>query len=113
MPPRRARRREANACRVQEGARHAAPRLGEPGQPRAPERRRELRAFAAVVLVAQALGISTSATQASAAVYFYARVAHALIPISGFGRFRARTMLFSVAWIAFIVFAVVVLERAL
>ncbi|HEX3766435.1 MAG TPA: MAPEG family protein [Kofleriaceae bacterium] len=69
--------------------------------------------FAAVVLVAQALGISTPVTQASAAVYFYARVAHAVIHVSGFGRFRARTVLFSVAWIAFLVFAVVVLARAL
>lgn len=69
--------------------------------------------FAAVVLLAQALGISTPVTQASAAVYFYARVAHAVIHISGFGRFRARTVLFSVAWIAFIVLAVVVLKHAL
>jgi uncharacterized MAPEG superfamily protein len=66
--------------------------------------------FAAVVLVAQALGISRPVTQASAAVYFCARVAHAVIHISGFGRFRMRTVLFSVAWIAFLVFAVVVLE---
>jgi hypothetical protein len=36
-----------------------------------------------------------------------------VIHISGFGRFRARTVLFSVAWLAFIVFAVVVLEHAL
>ena len=42
----------------------------------------------------------------------HTRVAHAVIHISGFGRFRARTVLFSVAWIAFIVFAVVVLEHA-
>jgi hypothetical protein len=45
-------------------------------------------------------------------VYFYARVAHAVIHISGFGRLRARTVLFSVGWIAFIVFAVVVLAHA-
>ena len=69
--------------------------------------------FAAVVLVAQTLGISTPVTQASAAVYFHARVAHAVIHISGFGRFRARTVLFSVAWLAFIVLSVVVLEHAL
>jgi uncharacterized MAPEG superfamily protein len=68
--------------------------------------------FAAVVLVAQALDISTPVTQASAAVYFYARVAHAVIHISGFGRFRARTVLFSVGWLAFVVFAVVVLDHA-
>jgi uncharacterized MAPEG superfamily protein len=69
--------------------------------------------FAAVVLVAQTAGVSTPVTQVSAAVYFYARLAHALIHISGFGRFRARTLLFTVAWGAFIVFAIVVLQRAL
>ena len=68
--------------------------------------------FAAVVLVAQAVGVSTAVTQVSAAVYFYARLAHAVTHISGFGRFRARTVLFTVAWIAFVVFAVVVLQGA-
>jgi uncharacterized MAPEG superfamily protein len=67
--------------------------------------------FAAVVLVAQAAGVSTPVTQACAMVYFCARVAHAVIHISGFGRFMARTMAFTVAWGAFLVFAVVVLLR--
>jgi uncharacterized MAPEG superfamily protein len=65
--------------------------------------------FAAVVLVAQAAGVSTAVTQICAAVYFYARVAHAVIHISGFGLFMARTLAFTVAWGAFIAFAVVVL----
>lgn len=69
--------------------------------------------FAAVVLVAQAAGISTTVTQTSAAIYFYARAAHAVVHISGVGVLRARTVLFTVAWGAFIAFAVVVLQHAL
>ncbi len=65
--------------------------------------------FAAVVLIAQAVGVSTPVTQICAAIYFYARVAHAIIHISGFGRFFARTVAFTVAWGTFIAFAVVVL----
>ena len=68
--------------------------------------------FAVVVLVAHAIGVSGAITESCAAVYFYARVAHAVIHISGFGRFMARTVAFTVAWIAFITFAVVVLRHA-
>ncbi len=69
--------------------------------------------FAAVVLIAQATGLSTPVTAICAAVYFYARLAHALIHISGFGLFMARTVAFTVAWVAFITYAVVLLQRAL
>ena len=68
--------------------------------------------FAAVVFVAQAADVSTAITQGCAAIYFYARVAHAVIHISGFGRFSARTVAFTVAWAAFATFAMVVLLRA-
>jgi len=69
--------------------------------------------FAAVVLIAYAVGLSTSATQACAAVYFYARLAHAVIHISGFGLLMARTVAFTVAWVAFMIYAVVLLQRAM
>ena len=69
--------------------------------------------FAVVVLVAHAVGVSSAVTQACAAIYFYARVAHAVIHISGFGRFNARTVVFTVAWAAFVTFAVVVLQHLL
>ena len=69
--------------------------------------------FAAVVLIAYAIGVSSATTQACAAVYFYARLAHAVIHISGFGLFMARTAAFTVAWIAFMVFAVILLQRAM
>jgi uncharacterized MAPEG superfamily protein len=69
--------------------------------------------FAAVVLIAQATGVSSGVTATCAAIYFYARLAHAVIHISGFGLFFARTVIFTVAWLAFITFAVAVLLRAM
>lgn len=69
--------------------------------------------FAAVVLIAQAMGVSTALTANCAAVYFYARLAHAVFHISGFGLFMARTVAFTVAWVAFITFALVLLQRAM
>ena len=67
--------------------------------------------FAAVVLIAQATGFSSTTTVACAAVYFFARVAHAAIHISGFGHFRARTVLFAIGWAAFMTSAVVLLMQ--
>jgi len=69
--------------------------------------------FAAVVLIGQAMGVHTALTAACAAIYFYARLAHAVVHISGFGLFKARTLLFTIAWIAFIVYAVVLLRHVL
>lgn len=68
--------------------------------------------FAAVVLVAHAVGVTTAVTEGCAAVYFYARAAHAVVHLSGTGLFLARTLLFTVAWIAFIAFAIEVLRHA-
>ena len=68
--------------------------------------------FAAVVLVGHAAGISTPTTAACAAVYFYARLAHVVVHISGFSRFMARTVIFTVGWVAFITFAIVLLRHA-
>ena len=69
--------------------------------------------FAAVVLFAHATGVSNAVTESCAAVYFFARVAHAVIHISGFGRLMARTVAFTVAWVAFMVFAGVLLRSAM
>ncbi len=69
--------------------------------------------FATVVLIAHAVGVSTSVTAISAAVYFYARAAHAVIHISGFSLFRARTVLFTVGWVAFITFAIELLRHTI
>ena len=67
--------------------------------------------FAAVVLIAHAIGVSNSVTGICAAVYFYARAAHAVVHITGFSLFYARTVLFTVAWIAFITFAIELLRQ--
>ena len=69
--------------------------------------------FAAVVLIASATGTSNAVTESCAAVYFYARVAHAILHISGFGLLMARTVAFTVAWVAFVVFSAVVLNGAI
>jgi uncharacterized MAPEG superfamily protein len=68
--------------------------------------------FAAVVLIAHVVGVSTSVTVISAAVYFYARVVHAVLHISGFSLFMARTVVFTVAWLAFVTFAIELLRHA-
>lgn len=68
--------------------------------------------FAAVVLIAQAASVSSAVCAAAAAVFFFARLVHAVLHISGFSWFRARTVVFSIGWIAFMVFAIEVLRRA-
>ncbi len=68
--------------------------------------------FAAVVLVARAAQVSTPLTAGCAAVFFGARVAHAVVHIGGVSVLMARTLIFSVAWGAFIAFAVEVLRQA-
>jgi uncharacterized MAPEG superfamily protein len=69
--------------------------------------------FVAVVLIAQAIGVSTAITAICAAVYFYARLAHAVLHISGFGLFMARTVVFTTGWIAFMTYAMVLLRHAM
>jgi uncharacterized MAPEG superfamily protein len=72
-----------------------------------------LATFAPVVLISHGVGVSTSITAISAAVYFYARAAHAVIHITGFSLFRARTVLFTVAWVAFVTFAIELLRKTI
>ena len=66
-----------------------------------------------MVLIAHAIGVSSAVTVACAAIYFYARLAHAVIHVSGFGLLMARTVAFTVGWVAFITYAVHVLLRAM
>ncbi len=69
--------------------------------------------FASIVLIAKVAGVSTSVTEISAAVFFYARTAHAVIHISGFSMFKARTLAFTVAWLAFMTFAIELLRQVI
>jgi uncharacterized MAPEG superfamily protein len=68
--------------------------------------------FAVVVLVAQFANVSTPTTVWCAEIYFLARLAHVIVHIIGFGQFMLRTVLFTIGWIAFFVYAIVVLMRA-
>jgi uncharacterized MAPEG superfamily protein len=68
--------------------------------------------FAAVVVIGQLISVSTPVTAACAAIYFYVRLAHALVHISGFGEFKLRTVLFTIGWIAFLTFAIVLLVKS-
>lgn len=63
-------------------------------------------AFAGLVVVGHLSGVSTPLTVFAAAVFFWARLAHAVIHLSGFGRLMARTVMFNFAFLALIVLAV-------
>ncbi|MDJ0826030.1 MAG: MAPEG family protein [Rhodobacter sp.] len=69
--------------------------------------------FAAVVLVAHVLGIHTGLTAACAAIFFWARLAHALVFIAGIKQLMLRTVIFTVAWAAWLVLALEVLRKGL
>lgn len=62
-------------------------------------------AFAALVLIAHALSVSSPTMALSAAVFFWARVAHFVVFIAGVRILMARTLIFTVAWLAIMVFA--------
>jgi len=68
--------------------------------------------FATVVLIGAVTGTSTPTTVWCANIYFLARLAHAVVHISGYGKFMARTILFTIAWTAFFVYAIVLLMHA-
>ena len=69
--------------------------------------------FAAVVIVGHLLDVHTALTEGAAVVFFVGRLAHALIFIGGIKHLMARTMIFTVAWSAWLVIAVEVLRHGL
>jgi uncharacterized MAPEG superfamily protein len=63
--------------------------------------------FAALVLVAHAAGVANSTTAMASVVYFWARVAHYVLYITGMP--YVRTLTFTIGWIAMaVIFYVVV-----
>lgn len=62
-------------------------------------------AFAGLVVVGQLAAVSTSLMGAMAAVFFWARIAHAVVMVSGVKHFMARTLIFTIAWATLIVYA--------
>ena len=65
--------------------------------------------FAAIVLVAYALDYSTAITQILAAVFFWSRLAHAIVFIAGLKQLMVRTVIFTVSNVAMLVYGVLVL----
>ena len=62
-------------------------------------------AFAALVLIAHSLEVTSGTMAMAAAVFFWARIAHFLIFLTGIGVLMIRTVIFTVAWLAIMVFA--------
>lgn len=62
-------------------------------------------AFAGLVVIAHLLQVSIELTAGAAAVFFWARILHAVVMLSGFKQFMARTLIFTVAWLALMVIA--------
>ena len=61
--------------------------------------------FAAFVLMAHSLEVTSGTMALSAAVYFWSRIAHFIVFIAGIGVLMARTVIFTVSWMAILVFA--------
>ncbi|MEZ5810948.1 MAG: MAPEG family protein [Rhizobiaceae bacterium] len=69
-------------------------------------------AFAGLVVVAHLTNVSTSATALAAAVFFWARLAHAVVMIAGIAVIMLRTLVFTVAWACLMVIAWEILTKA-
>lgn len=62
-------------------------------------------AFAGLVVVAHLAGIANPMTAWCAAAFFWLRLAHAVVMISGLALLRLRTVIFTLAWATLMVFA--------
>jgi uncharacterized MAPEG superfamily protein len=62
-------------------------------------------AFAGLVVVAHLVQVSTTLTAVAAAVFFWARILHAIVMLGGIKVAMLRTLIFSAAWIALLVIA--------
>lgn len=69
-------------------------------------------AFAGLVVVAHLTNVSTTATALAAAVFFWSRIAHAVVMITGIGVVMLRTLIFSVAWACLMVIGWEILTKA-
>ncbi len=72
----------------------------------------QLLPFSIVVLIGAIAGVSTPVTVACSIIFFWLRVAHAIVMISGVARLPLRPMLYVSAWIVMLVFAWQVLTKA-
>ena len=67
--------------------------------------------FSALVLMAHSLGVASGTTALAATVFFWTRVAHFIVLLTGVGVMMARTVLFTIAWLAVMVFAWALWQR--
>lgn len=71
-----------------------------------------LSTFAAIVIISHLVGHTNQLTVICAEAFFFARLAHAAVFIAGFKHFKARTVIFSISWTAFLVYAASLLLSA-
>ncbi len=62
-------------------------------------------AFAGLIVVAHLAGVSTPVTAIAAAVFFWARIVHAVVMIAGIAVAMLRTLVFSVGFLSLLVIA--------
>lgn len=67
-------------------------------------------AFAAVILIAHVAGVSTTVTSIAAAVYFIARVVHAVVMLGGYSILKARTRSFFTAMLSILAIVVEIIR---
>ena len=61
--------------------------------------------FAGLIVVAHLAQVSTALTAAAAAAFFWLRVLHAVVMISGLKVVMSRTLIFTAAWVALLIIA--------
>jgi len=62
-------------------------------------------AFVGLIVVAQLVDVSTALTASAAGAFFWLRVLHAIVMISGLKVVMSRTLIFTGAWIALLIIA--------
>ena len=69
-------------------------------------------AFAALVVIAHLAGISNEMTVLASGVFFWARTVHAVVMLAGIGVIMLRTLVFTVSFLSWLVFAWQILSAA-
>ena len=70
-------------------------------------------AFAGLVVVAHLAGVHNSLAIWCVAVFFWARILHAIVYIAGVTQFSARTVIFTIGFLALVVYAVDIFANAM
>ena len=70
-------------------------------------------AFAGLVVVAHLTGVHNALAVWCVTVFFWARILHAIVYIAGVTQFSARTVIFTIGFLALIVYAVDIFMNAM